>query len=129
MQRKLCLSLFVAGLFLNACATTVPDIEAVSPVAGISGVAALGQNTNSDTRRRLTVQEWLDFLYARGPVPDPKDPKKTLPAKGPAVCFSSHDYQKNETAIAQLCSKGKCTYEQQKALERIQSFRAATTSR
>ncbi len=43
--------------------------------------------------------------------------------KGPAMCMSSIDYARNETAIAQLCIKGKCTYEQQEALDRMKKFR------
>lgn len=122
MLKKLCIILFAAAL-LSSCATVVPDIEAVSPVNGVPGVAALAQHTNSDNHRRLDINELLDFLYAQDERPDPKHPGKRLPKKGPAVCVSSVDWQRNETAIAQLCVKGKCTYEQKKVLARMQAFR------
>jgi len=116
------LALLGAALLLSACSTTVPDIEACSGVEGFPGVAALCQSSNTDKRRRLTAAQWLDFLYTQAPRPDLKNPGKTLPAKGPAVCVSSDDWRKNETAIAELCAKGHCTYEQKKALERMQNF-------
>ena len=127
-QRLLWLALFAVGLLVSACSTVIPAIEAVSPVSGYPGVAALGQNTNDDGHRRLTTAEWVDFLYARGEIPNPKDPTKKLPAKGPAVCVSSDDWRKNETAIAQFCENGKCTYEQKKALVRMQGFHNAVSS-
>lgn len=124
MQKIKCLSSFVAALFLNSCAYTVPNIEACSGISGVPGVGALCQNSNIDDRRRLTVEEWLEFLYAKPERPDPKNPGKTLPEKGPAICLSSIDYTKNETSIAELCVKIKCTYEQKKALERMKIFKA-----
>lgn len=124
MHKIVWLSLFAVGLLFNSCAYTIPNIEICSGVSGVPGVGALCQNTNTDDRRRLTVEEWLEFLYAKPERPDPKNPGKTLPEKGPAMCASSVDYAKNETAIAELCVKIKCTYEQKKALERMKNFKA-----
>lgn len=119
----------LATLILCSCAVSIPNIEAVSPVAGIPGVAAIAQNSNDDGHRRLNINEWMDFLYARGEILDPADPlkKRKLAAKGPSVCVSSEDFQKNQLAIDQLCNKGHCSWEQKKALERIQKFRAETS--
>lgn len=105
----------------------MPNIEAVSPIQGVPGVAALAQFSNTDDHRRMNLTEFLDFLYARGElvIDDPKNPGKkiTLPAKGPAVCTWSEDWQKNEAAAAALCAKGKCTYEVERTLERMRLFR------
>ena len=125
MPKMLWLVLLGAALFLNACTVKIPDIKACSGVSDFPGVAALCQNSNSDVRERLTVTQWLDFLYARGEIPDPKNPGKMLAKKGPAVCISSEDYQLNDTALAQLCVKAHCTYEQKKALERVSNFMKA----
>lgn len=105
----------------------IPNIEAVSPIQGTDGVAAFGQYTNTDVHRNLTVDEFFDFLYAQPERPDPFHPGQVLPAKGPAVCMSSVDWASNETALAQLCIQGKCSYEQKKALERMQKFRERVT--
>lgn len=123
MQKIVWLALLGAAL-LHSCATTIPDLEACAGVSEFAGVGALCQRTNTDAKRRLTVPEWLEFLYAAPERPDPKNPGKMLPAKGPAVCMPSDDYRRNETAIAQLCAKGQCSYEQKKALERMQNFSA-----
>lgn len=112
-----------AAALCNSCSTVIPNIEAVSPTGGVAGVAALGQNTNNDGHRRLSLDEWFDFLYAQPERPDPKHPGGKLPAKGPAVCVSSPDWGRNETAIAQLCIHGKCTYEEQQAVARELRFR------
>ena len=123
MRKLLCTSLFIAALFLNGCAVSVPNLEAVSGVQNVPGVAALAQRTNTDARRRLTLDEWLDFLYAQPERPDPANHGGVLPAKGPAVCLSSVDWARNETALADLCARGSCSYEQVKALERMRTFR------
>lgn len=123
MRKMQCLNLLGAALLLSSCAYTVPNIEVCSGVSGIPGVAGLCQNSNDDARRRLTLEEWLEFLYARPERPDPKNPGKKLPEKGPAMCVSSIDYQKNDSAIAELCVKIHCTYEQKKALSRLQNFK------
>ena len=106
---------WLAFLGLSSCAVTVHNLEGCSGVNGFAGVGALCQNTLSDDHRDLTPEEWLDFLYARPRlrVPDPKDPTKMvwLDQKGPAVCFSSVDFQKQKTALEQLCVKAKCNYE------------------
>jgi hypothetical protein len=90
----------------------IPNIKAVSPVSGLPNIAALAQYTNTDERETLTMEQFLAFLYA--------NPEQN---KGPAVCISSEDWQRNETALAELCVKGNCTYEQKKTLERLQAFR------
>ena len=108
---KFILAIFIP--FLVSCATVISDIEAVSPISGIPGVAALAQRTNTDVSRRLTMQEWLDFLYA--------DPATK---KGPAICVSSEDWRLNETAIADLCLRGFCTYEQEQMVKRMNGFRS-----
>lgn len=119
---------FAAALSLSSCATTIPNIEAVSPIEipGLPQVAASGQFTNSDDQRLLNHDAWFDFLYAQPERPDPAHPGQTLPAKGPAVCVSSIDWAKNETAIAQLCIHGKCSYEQKQAVVRSLMFHNRT---
>ena len=127
-KKKLWKSLSVAAL-LSSCATTIPDVEVASGVQGYAavGVAALARNTNSDNKRRMDVQEWLDFLYAQPKRPDWRDkdclvdPQSKnctwLPEKGPAVCMSSEDYQRNDAAIAQICVNAPCSYELKKNIE------------
>lgn len=107
---------------LSGCATVVPNILACSGVEGIPGIAALCRRTNTDEKQRISLETWLEFLYAQEARPDPKNPGKMLPPKGPAVCVSAYDYQRNDTAISQLCAKGKCTFEQKKAYERIKGL-------
>ena len=125
--KPLCVILLGEAL-LTSCAVNIPNIRAVAPVEGIPGIAAIAQETNTDKTTRLTIDEWLDFLYAQLERPDPKDPTNTLPEKGPAICMSSEDWAKNETAIAQLCVKGKCTYEQTLLLEKARKFRTLATN-
>jgi hypothetical protein len=122
MRKMIWANFFIAALLLSSCATTVPDIRACSGIEGVPGVSALCRYTNSDKKERLTLDEWLEFLYAQPERPDPKNPGKMLPAKGPAIAVSSDDYRRNDTAMAALCAKGKCTYEQKKALERMQAL-------
>ena len=99
----------------------IPNIEAVAPVEEIAGVGALGQNMLSEDHRDLDPLAFIDFLYARDKVtiPDPKNPLKTitLPAKGPAICFSSLDFGRLKTALQQLCVKAKCSYEQKQSID------------
>lgn len=113
----------LASALLSGCATLVPNVEPCSPTGDIAGVAALCQDTNDDAHRRMSLDAWFDFLYAQPERPDPAHPGETLPAKGPAVCLSSDDWRKNETAIAQLCIHGKCTYEQKLATVRELRYR------
>lgn len=116
--RKTWKLLFVAAL-LSSCTVKIPDNEVCSGTEGFAGVAALCRQTNSEGKRRLNLDQWLDFLYAREERPDPKNPGQKLPAKGPAICISSEDYRKNETAIAQLCVKVNCNYEIKKQIAEI----------
>ena len=109
-------SLFAAVLLLSGCATTVPDIEVCAGVTDIPGIAATCRNTNSDAKRRLTLDEWIDFLYAQPERPDPKNPGKKLPEKGPTIAISSDDYMKNDIALGKLCTKVPCKYEQKKEI-------------
>ena len=81
----------------------VPDTEVCSS-AGVHG--ALCAHTISQERRRLTIEQWIDFLEANGDN------------KGPAVCQSSIDYMKVKTALEQLCQKAgdSCAYEDKKMI-------------
>jgi hypothetical protein len=119
-------ALLFAAVLSSSCGTVIPNIEAVSPIEikELPNVAASGQWTNTDQQRLLDHDEWFDFLYAQPERPDPKNPGKSLPAKGPAVCVSSEHWAKNETAIAQLCIHGKCTYDQQQAAVRALRYRS-----
>ena len=110
----------VAAL-LSSCATTIPDIEVCVPTEDFPGIAALCQNTNSDSHRRLTPPQFIDFLYAQPERPDPENPGKKLPEKGPAMFVSSRDYASNEGALAKLCQKAPCSYEQKKDIEEAQA--------
>jgi hypothetical protein len=112
--RKTWKVLFVAAL-LSSCTVRIPDNEVCSGTEGFAGVAALCRQTNSDSKRRLNTDQWLDFLYAREDDPNTKADE----SKGPAICISSEDYRKNETAIAQLCVKTNCTYEVKKQIAEI----------
>lgn len=112
--KKLCTILFVAVLF-SSCSTTIPNIEVCSPIEGVPNVSAICQNSNTDDSRELGLTDWFEFLYAQ-------QERENKPAKGPAVCMSSIDYQKNDAAIAALCQKGRCTYSQKKAIERIRGM-------
>ena len=62
----------------------------------------------------MTLDQWMDFLYAQ---PERIIDGKALPAKGPAVCMSSEDYQVNDTALAQLCVHAPCSWEVRQAIE------------
>lgn len=115
--------LFSAAAQLTSCSTLIPNIEPCSPTGGVAGVAALCQNTNNDGHRRMDLNHFSDFLFAQPERPDPDHPGQTLPAKGPAVCLSSIHWSENETAIAQLCIRGKCTYEDQQSVARALRFR------
>lgn len=123
-------TLYLSFFALASCAVTIPNLEGCSGVNGFAGVGALCQNTLSDHHRDLTVEQWLDFLYAR---PDDESTKDVDEAKGPAVCFSSVDMQKQKTAMEQLCVKAKCTYEQKKVIRellgRMESLQTLATMR
>lgn len=110
--KSLSASIFVAVLSLNGCGTVIPNIKAAAPVQGVPGVAAVWQNTNNDESGRFTLEEWLKFLYADHDT-----------GKGPAICVSNDDWRRNETAIAELCAKNQCTYEQAETLARLKEFR------
>lgn len=128
MPKKIWKNLFVAAL-LSSCAVKVPNIRVAAAVEDIPGIAALQRATNTDEKRRMDIDDWFDFLYAQVERPDRHDPDCSidpngvncswLPAKGPALCVSSEDWQKNETAIAQLCVEGKCSYDQQKTFTEV----------
>jgi hypothetical protein len=120
MPKKLLLLSFAAALFVS-CAVKIPNVKPTVGTLEFPGVGAIETESNTGKQRRLTVAEWIDFLYAQPERPDPKNPGKMLPAKGPAVCVSSIDYQKNDTALAQLCVKAKCTYEVENEINRIRS--------
>ncbi len=130
-RKKLCL-LFSSVALFSSCTVIVPNIRPCAPVEGYPGVGALCTWTNTGDQERLTVDEFIDMLYAQPERPDPKDPNckvkppeapkkacRMLPAHGPSLILSSVDYQKNDTALAQLCVKAKCTYEQKKALDNL----------
>lgn len=116
-SKRLWKSLFVAALSLSGC-TTIPDIEVCTPTDQFPGVAALCRNTNSDHKRRLSPGEFFDFIYAQKERPDPKNPSKKLPEKGPAIFISSEDYRRNDTALGQLCTHAPCSYEVKKSIEK-----------
>lgn len=101
-------------LVLCSCNTVeVPDVEWCS---SIGRFGAICQNSISDNRRRLTVDQWLDFLEA---LPD--DPSTPInEEKGPALCATTNDFRRVKVALEQLCEKAgwQCTLEQKKALEK-----------
>lgn len=113
----------------------MPNVKTASGTLGHPSVAAIATWSNSGVQERLSWDEWYDFLYAQPERPDPKDPDckidpnsskcSKLPEKGPAVCMSSEDYRKNDTAMADLCLKGKCTYEQNRAATNIRKMEKA----
>lgn len=117
------LALILTCLTSFSCSTLIPNIQPCAPTGDIAGVAALCQNTNNDGHRRMNLDQWIDFLYAQPERPDPDHPGKTLPAKGPAIALSSEDWARNETAIAQLCIHGKCTYEEKQAASNELAYR------
>lgn len=83
---------------ISGCADVViPDIEWCVSV-GTQG--ALCQNSNTDKKRKLNVDEWVDFLEAGE-------------QKGPALCVASADFTKLKTTIEQLCVLlgEQCTYD------------------
>lgn len=120
LNSKLLLKISCAAALLSSCATTIPDIEVCVPTDAFPGVAALCQHTNSDRHRRLTPPELVDMIYARPAIPDPRNPGKMLPEKGPAMIVSSEDYAKNDAALAKLCVKAPCSYEVKKEFEDAQ---------
>ncbi len=88
---KLLVSLSI--LALSACTTMVPNSE----ICMVSGVLAAGGDcvmTQTDATRSMDLDGWISFLES--------DPAT---GKGAAVCTSSEDYQKNKTALEQLCKK------------------------
>lgn len=104
-HKKLWLSTFV---LVSGCAVTIPDVELCS---SIGSRGAICQNTNSENKRRMSFDQWYDFLEAD------QD-------KGPALCLSSTDFTALKTSIQTLCKNAgrRCTYEQKKTIERIERF-------
>lgn len=108
-------SLFAVAMLVSACSANIPNLRPVVPVLcdapNCPDVGAIWQYTNTDERGRMTRAEFIDFLYPNA-------------QKGPAICVSSEEWKQNELSIATLCSRGNCSYEQKKVLERMKDLRA-----
>lgn len=101
-----------------SCTTDIkiPDTE----VCAVSGVMAAGAdcvNTLSYNQRSMTLDQWVDFL-------EPQqmkviDGKVVRRERGPALCQSSEDWNKQKTELEKICKKigAACTYEMQKQID------------
>ena len=95
-------SLFI--LAVSACTVQIPDVK-VCAVAGVMAAGADCAYTLSDTVEEMTLEQFLEFLEPQPERPDPSDPTKTLPARGPALCQSTDDYTRVKIALEQACKK------------------------
>lgn len=118
-MRNLRSILATALLFLlcNSC-TTVPNIELCS-IAGVISAGAICVNSNNDSSRDMTMDEFFDFLE---PVEAYTDESGVYhAARDGAKCMSTEDYTETKIAMEQMCRLlGKrCTYEMRKALRKL----------
>lgn len=100
---------------LSGCAKVV--IKDVEWCASAGRFGALCQHSIHDQSRRMTVEEFIDFLQAR-----PGNPANGIPAKGPALCTSSEGFKDVKTMLEQACYllKKKCTYEMKQTIQRLE---------
>lgn len=117
MRKLLYLSSFI--LTASAC-VTVPNARTYA-VAGKLSHGGIWAETQTPLTGDLTMDEFLDFLEAQDARPDPKDPTKVLPAHGAAVCLTSDDFDKLQTALGQACRElGKrCSKEVQAEIQKL----------
>jgi hypothetical protein len=88
----------------------------VCAVAGVMRAGADCAWTLSDRTEEMTLDEFIDFLEPQPERPDPVDPRKTLPARGGAICQSAEDWNSLKTSLDQACRLlgESCTYEMKK---------------
>ena len=117
------LLLILLLLSLVSCEKTV-EIPAVEWCSSVGRFGATCQDSIDRERRRLMdLEAWVEFLAA---VPD--DPRTPLDeSKGPALCASSEDFARLQTALEQLCYKaGKyCTLEQRELIAALKENASA----
>jgi len=71
----------------------------------------------------MNLDEFIDFLEPQEERPDPKNPGKTLPARGAALCQSASDWNKMKTDLETACKMlgNRCTYEIVEMIETLKS--------
>lgn len=109
----------ISLLFSCAGKQVVVDAQLCAGVFPITlEVAALCSWTNHEEKTCKNLDQWTEFLSAMPERPDPRDPTKKLPAKGPAIAMSSEHMEKILALVDALCYKYKaCTFEQTQMLE------------
>jgi tetrahydromethanopterin S-methyltransferase subunit G len=97
---------------------TVKNTKACA-VAGVMAAGADCAYTLTDKTESMTLDELIDFLEPQPERPDPKNPGKMLPARGPAIIQSSDDWNHMKTALEQACAalEDRCSYETQQMIK------------
>lgn len=113
----------IAAFILHSCQTLpVKDITVWSFIGEGADpsrptIAALGSHSNFVKHEYMTLDEWVNFLAA-------SEKEK----RGPAICISAADFNKQKTVVDQACKKVNCSYEQQKAIENLEQHVATSNS-
>lgn len=122
MKTKMLLANLCALTLLANCAGKEIKIEETE-LCSVAGVMAAGMNcakTLSPDTREMDLQETLQFLEPQAAVYDEKG-KLLSPEKGPAICASMDDFNKQKTALEIACIAlgSLCTYEIKETIKKV----------
>jgi len=115
------LLLGLLSLAISSCTNVnIPDVK-VCAVAGIMAAGADCAYTLSDETEEMTLNQFVEFLEPQAEKPDPADPTKVIPARGPALCQSTEDYTKIKIALEQACKKlgSSCSKKMRDSLKKL----------
>lgn len=100
-----------------ASCVTIKDARTCSVAGSLLGGGICAHTLTAETED-LTMDEFIDFLEAKGERPDPKDPSKTIPAKAAAICMSAEDWKIMKTELEEACREmgSRCSLETKKAI-------------
>ncbi len=99
-------------------------------VAGVMAAGADCNHTLQEKPRSMNLDEFIEFLEPQAKVIDPNTGQVIKPARGPALCQSSDDWNKMKTALEQACKKlgPWCSYEIKTYIQRASKNLASLQS-